>query len=132
MKQLIVAGALALGFAAPVTAQMPQEPISKADFLARSRAQFAVLDANHDGVATRDELVAGMTRDFGGAPPPELIDRIFGSLDTNGDGKATAAEVEEHAAARFDQWDTNHDGMLTPEEMMAGREAMRAAAQKPQ
>jgi len=131
MKHVMIAGVLAFGLGLPAAAQMPQQPISKADFLTRSRAQFAALDADHDGIVTKDELTAGMAKDFGGAPPPQLIDRIFASIDKNGDGKATAAEAEETAAARFDQWDANHDGTLTPEEMMAGREAMRAA-QKPQ
>jgi hypothetical protein len=133
MKKTMIAAALTLGLATQAWAQepqAPQQPIKRADFLARSQAQFVALDANHDGVATKDELIAVMTKDFGGPPPAEIVDKIFAALDTNGDGKATAAEVEAQAASHFDQWDTNHDGTLTPDEMMAGRAAMRAQQQK--
>jgi len=132
MKLYLVAGALALGFAMPIAAQMPQGPIARADFLAHGKAQFAALDTNHDGVVTKDELVALLTQQFGGTPPQAMVDRIFATLDTNGDGKATADEVEKHTAARFDQWDTNHDGTLSSEEVQAGQQAMMAAMQKPQ
>lgn len=132
MKLQMFAGALALGLAMPAVAQMPQGPISRADFLAGNKAQFAALDANHDGVVTKDELVAAMTARFGSAPPQPIVDRIFASLDTNGDGKATADEVEKHAEERFDKWDTNHDGTLSPEEIQAGQQAMMAEMQKAQ
>ena len=132
MKLYLVAGALALGLAMPVAAQMPQGPISRADFLAHGKAQFAALDANHDGVVTKDELAALLTQQFGGTPPQAIVDRIFATLDTNGDGKATADEVDKHTAERFDQWDTNHDGTLSTEELQAGQHAMMAAMQKPQ
>ena len=132
MKLYLIAGALALGFAMPVAAQMPQGPISRADFLAVSKAQFAGLDTNHDGVVTKDELVAAMTARFGSAPPQAIVDRIFAGLDTNGDGKATADEVEKHGEERFDKWDTNHDGTLSTEELQAGQQAMMAEMQKAQ
>lgn len=132
MKLQMFAGALALGLAMPAVAQMPQGPISRADFIAGNKAQFAAIDANHDGAVTKDELVAAMTARFGGTPPQQIVDRIFAQMDTNGDGKATADEVEKRAADRFDKWDTNHDGMLSPEEMQAGQQAMMAEMQKPQ
>ncbi len=131
MKQIVIATALAFGMVAPVAAQQP-ESVTRADFQAQSRAQFAAADANHDGVLTKDELTAVLTRTFGSAPPPEVVDGIFGELDANKDGKATAAEVEAHDMARFDQWDTNHDHVLTADEMAAGRAAMDKAAEKPQ
>jgi Ca2+-binding EF-hand superfamily protein len=131
MKQIMIAGAAALILAVPALAQLPQGPISRADFLAQSRAHFADLDTNHDGALTKDELSAALAKQFGGTPPAEIVDKIFAALDTNGDGKATTAEIDTHATERFNQWDTNHDGTLTPEEIMAGQQAMMAA-QKPQ
>lgn len=131
MKQLMIAGVATFVLAMPALAQLPQGPVTRADFLAQSRAHFADLDANHDGAITKDELTAAMAKQFGGTPPAEIVDKIFAALDTNGDGKATIAEIEAHATERFNQWDTNHDGTLTPEEIMAGQQAMMAA-QKPQ
>lgn len=131
MKQLTMVGALALGLATPALAQAPQGPIARADFLAQGRAHLAELDTNHDGAITKEELIAAMTKQFGSAPPQQIVDKIFAALDANGDGKATAEEIEKHASERFDQWDTNHDGTLTPEEVAAGQQAAMVA-QKPQ
>jgi len=130
MKKIIIASLLAFGMAAGAGAQMMGGPISRADFLAVGKAQFTATDADHDGVMTKDELSAAITKQMGSAPPQDMIDQIFKMLDTNGDGKATAAEVEASQASRFDQWDTNHDATLTPEEAEAGRAAMMAAAPK--
>jgi len=43
----------------------------------------------------------------------------FETLDTNGDGKLTQAELEAQKAARFTATDTNGDGMLSADEMLA-------------
>jgi hypothetical protein len=130
MKKTMIAAALTLGLATQALAQA--QPISRADFLSHSKAQFAAADADHDGALTKVELAAAITKAMGSAPPPEILDRIFAGMDTNGDGKATAAEIEAHDSARFDLWDTNHDGVLTPDEIMVGRAAMQNAAPKPQ
>jgi hypothetical protein len=129
MKQLMIAGVLTLGLAVPAAAQMGAGPIARADFLMRGKAQFAEADANHDGAITKEELTAVVTKGMGSAPPPQMIDQIFTAMDGNGDGKATEAEIETMQLARFDKWDTNHDGTLTPEEAQAGRAAMMAAQQ---
>ena len=41
------------------------------------------------------------------------------AADTNGDGIITRAEAVAAADARFDRLDTNHDGVLSPDEMQA-------------
>lgn len=133
MKLHVLAGALAIGLAMPALAQRgPQGPQTRADFQAAQKAQFDRLDANHDGIVTKDELTAAISERMGGTPPAPMIDMMFKRLDTDGDGKATAAEADAAAMARFDQWDTNHDGTLTPEERQAGMQAMRAAMQPQQ
>lgn len=43
----------------------------------------------------------------------------FETLDTDGDGKLTQAEMEVQKKARFTATDTNGDGMLSAEEMLA-------------
>jgi Ca2+-binding EF-hand superfamily protein len=45
-------------------------------------------------------------------------------MDTNHDGKITAAENAAFARARFDKMDANHDGVLTKEEMHSRMQAM--------
>jgi hypothetical protein len=130
MKQIVIAAALMLGLAARAEAQMG--PVSRADYEAGSKAQFAQADANHDGIVTKDELTAAIAKAMGGPPPQQMVDSIFHLIDTDGDGKATAAEADAADMARFDKWDTNHDGTLTPEEAQAGRAALMAEMQKPQ
>jgi hypothetical protein len=48
--------------------------------------------------------------------------------DPYGDGTVTKAEADAQAGTRFDQLDTNHDGVLSTEEMAAGRPARPAGA----
>jgi len=133
MKFHWIAGALAIGLALPALAQRgPQGPQTRADFETMQKSQFDHLDTNHDGVLTKAEFVAAITARMGTTPPDQLIDMMFKRLDTDGDGKATAAEADAAAMARFDMWDTNHDGVLSPEERQAGMQAMRAAMQPPQ
>lgn len=52
---------------------------------------FAKLDANHDGVITRDEAIAA-------------ADARFAKDDTNGDGKITKDEIEAKHAAMRAKW----------------------------
>ena len=129
MKQLMIFGALALGLTAPALAQMPMGPMSKAAYMARGKAQFDAGDANHDGMITKDELNAVMTSQMGSAPPQTMLDGIFAALDTDHDGKITAAEAEKLRNDSFDKADANHDGTLTPEEIEAARAAAMAAHQ---
>ena len=51
------------------------------------------------------------------------------ALDTDHDGKITAAEAEKLRNDSFDKADANHDGTLTPEEIEAARAAAMAAHQ---
>jgi Ca2+-binding EF-hand superfamily protein len=129
MKQLMFVGALTLVLAMPVAAQAPTGPISKADFLARGKAMFDAGDTNHDGAISKDELTAAIAQQMGSAPPQQMVDSIFTAMDTDHDGKVTAAEGEKLRADSFDRADTNHDGTLTPEEMDAARTAAMAAQQ---
>ncbi|MHA7877144.1 EF-hand domain-containing protein [Roseivivax sp.] len=51
----------------------------------------------------------------------------FETLDTDGNGSLSQAELSARAEARFAEADTDGDGLLTAEEMQAAREARRAA-----
>ena len=129
MKQLMVVSALALIAAMPAVAQMPTGPIAKADYMARGKAMFDAGDTNHDGAISKEELTAAIARQMGSAPPRPMVDGIFAAMDTDHDGKVTAAEGEKLRAESFDRADANHDGTLTPEEMEAARAAAMPAQQ---
>ncbi len=90
---------------------------------------FSLLDANHDGVVTRDELrAAPMTR--------------FAKLDANGDGKVTAAEIDAAIKKRLvrrvpgtryrmlARMDANGDGVVTSDEIMQKRMRLFARADR--
>jgi Ca2+-binding EF-hand superfamily protein len=119
---------------APALAQMGQrgEPVTRDQYIAAQKQRFTNMDANNDGVVTKDELSAGLAKRTGNAPPAAMVDAAFRMIDTDGDGKATAAEAEAAAGKQFDAWDTNKDGTLTPEERRAGMMAMMQRAQQPQ
>ncbi|MEA3034902.1 MAG: hypothetical protein QOH04_661, partial [Sphingomonadales bacterium] len=114
----------------------------------RRAEMFARLDANHDGVVTRDEFLRAAPpsrpRGEGFAPRPlegrgEGPGPRFGGrgghggfggrgierMDANRDGRVSLAEAEARALQAFDRADANHDGVVTPEERQAARGAMR-------
>jgi len=115
--------------------------------------RFEALDTNHDGVISRDEFMAAhpeghfARREGDKAAPQGAADkgehrwamhrhmmmahhaglkRMFTEADTNHDGKLSLDEVLAFRLARFDAIDTNHDGVLSPDEMKAAHAAQRA------
>jgi hypothetical protein len=126
-KMIFGAAALAAAIlaGAPAMAQRgPQGPLTRDAYLAMQKERFAAMDANHDGIVTKEELTAQIAARMGNAPPADRIDAMFRILDTDGDGKATTAEADAAEAARFTTLDTDHDGTLTPEERRAGMGGM--------
>ncbi|MBT2187674.1 EF-hand domain-containing protein [Sphingobium nicotianae] len=127
-KRLLAAAALATilsgGSAFAQPERGPQGPQTRDQYIAAAKARFAVMDASGDGIVTRDEVSAQIAKRMGDTPRPEMVDRMFSRLDTDGDGKATTAEVEAAAGARFDALDTDKNGTLTPEEQAAGFRGM--------
>ena len=133
MKLMMIAGALTLGLAMPVIAQAPAGEMSKANFMAQSKAQFDAIDADHDGVVSREELTAMITKQAGGPPPAAVIDGFLGVMDANHDGKISADEWATVQGSMFDRIDANHDGTLTPDEMSTAQQRLQAPPQqKPQ
>ena len=84
-----------------------------ADEIAASGKDLLFLDKNGDGEITSDEMRPRQQT------PEERIDHMLGEWDTNGDGKLSKAEAPERMAAQFDQLDTNHDGFLDKDELLA-------------
>ncbi|MEA1082974.1 hypothetical protein SFC76_01775 [Sphingomonas sp. CD22] len=93
------------------------------------------LDANHDGVITRPEMIAeaearfaAMDADKDGKVTPAERDaarpqwRGAGNRPRGGgDREMTRAETLARAGQRFDRLDTNHDGKLDAAELAAAR-----------
>lgn len=71
-----------------------------------------VANANQDGPCHKGE--AGSHGSRGGPAPIS-----FETLDADSDGKVTPAEIEAQKIARFKASDTDGDGMLSAEEMLA-------------
>ncbi len=102
-------------------------------------AVLKALDKNGDGTVTADEIPMpagrgrGEGRGRGGsgvgdeapaAPPtPDDMAATLMAFDKNKDGKLTKAEVPERMQGIFDRVDTNHDGVLTVDEIKAAAAA---------
>jgi len=87
------------------------EKISLDEFLAKSPI-LDRLDKNHDGTVEKSELPTE-------GPRAERAARIFGKLDTNGDGKLTRAEANERRKELFKAMDKNSDGQIAKDEFMS-------------
>jgi mannose/cellobiose epimerase-like protein (N-acyl-D-glucosamine 2-epimerase family) len=128
MRKTMIAGVVLAGLlgCAPAMAQRgAQGPMTRDESAAVQKQRFAEMDANKDGIVTREEMSAQMVARMGQTPPPNALDIMFAAMDTDGDGKATADEAAAAAAARFTKFDTDHDGILTPEERRAGMQIIR-------
>jgi Ca2+-binding EF-hand superfamily protein len=105
--------------------------MTRDEMLQHVRTTFARLDTNHDGYITKDELAALHGRMMGmhAAMAEKMADRSMRMGDD-------AMHMSEHAThmgevarrmnpgAMFDELDTNHDGMISRQEFMAGHARM--------
>lgn len=133
---LVVAVAPALAQPAPPTppgvsqgtasAPMPAEPrvhmmvrsnrvMTRDEVLKHVQRLFARLDSNHDGFITKDEVEAfhrkiASAQDMGSEMRKHLSEHHLPMLDRG---------------AMFDKLDTNHDGVISREEFMAGQPSAR-------
>lgn len=88
----------------------------KAQLLNEREAAFRELDSNKDGSLTLKEFNARLVAQ----PLPKAnATPMISKLDTNKDGKVSAAENRAPAAAQFDRADTNKDGTLSVAEQNA-------------
>ena len=90
----------------------------------RADLMFQRLDANHDGVITRqeaDQAAAKLSGTRAIERTARMIDRLFSQGDS-----VTLAQFQAQALARFDRQDLNHDGTVTADE----RQQARAARQQ--
>ena len=98
-----------------------------------SKAQAAIdaFDQNADGHVTRDELTAGYDA-------MDRADQLLHTFDPNQTGTidlaaAAAMALPQYAdaQAKFAEWDSDKDGKLTRQELIAGIEQADAKAQAP-
>jgi Ca2+-binding EF-hand superfamily protein len=102
------------------------------DELAKAPAALRALDRNQDGRITPEEMRPAMGRGGGGfegrgrpeggargADPTDEAVKSYLAFDKNGDGKLTRDEVPERMQGIFERGDTNHDGILTADELRA-------------
>lgn len=127
---------LALLIALPATAQIvaPATPPAanpylhdetRADAEAKAAEVFRAMDADHDGFVTVEEVAAFIAahspsaRDGAVPPPSAMAKDMIADADTDKDGRVSAEESKAAADHGFDEADTNHDGVVTPDERMA-------------
>jgi Ca2+-binding EF-hand superfamily protein len=92
---------------------------------ARVEKTFAELDTNKDGQITQDEVRAA--HDARRAEMEAKFEERFKEADTNGDSLLSKEEAQAgmpRLARGFDRLDTNKDGTLSLDEIKAGRQAM--------
>ena len=93
--------------------------ITRAEMIAEADARFAAMDTNKDGKVTpeeRDAARAAMRTRRGGGEEPR-----GGGMRGGGDRETTRADALDRAGKRFDRLDTNHDGKLDAAELAAAR-----------
>lgn len=135
-KIVFIAGAAVAALSSQVSAQQPapapqtapqanlrgnwlQADQTRQQAQQRADLMFQRLDANHDGVLTRDEAKqAGPATGRGGARVERLMTRLFSQGDS-----VTQAQFQAQALARFDRQDLNHDGTVTADERQQARAA---------
>jgi Ca2+-binding EF-hand superfamily protein len=99
---------------------LPDRPITRAEVVAAAKAQFQKIDANHDGIVTREEFDAYRQKQAaaGGDDNPftHVGSHWFDHADPDGTGRVTLDQAEQHPLKLFDMADMNHDGVISPTE----------------
>jgi len=84
------------------------------------------IDRNGDGKIDADELKSGRA-----LVVKERVDGLVKELDRDGDGKISKSEARGQVRAHFADLDTNKDGFVDRDELMAGASAKPEVADKP-
>jgi len=102
--------------------------VSSAEHAAGAQKMFTAMDANKDGYVTAAEMDAhwaakGAKDGKADRMKMSSADKIK-EIDTDGDGKISAAEHAAGSQKMFAKLDANSDGKVTSAEMQAGHDAM--------
>jgi hypothetical protein len=104
---------------AVVPAHAQQEGATRARALEDATARFTAMDADKNGSLTAEEVSAVLAKraeEMGREASPERAQRMFAGMDANKDGKVTLEEATAAAGTRFDEADTNKNGVIDPGE----------------
>ncbi len=82
-----------------------------AEEISASSTHLLLLDKNHDGTITADEMPMRQQS------PAQRAAHVLGEFDTNQDGKLSREEVPDGMRARFADADKNGDGLLDSAEL---------------
>mgnify|MGYP003867409121 FL=1 len=88
-----------------------------AEQIAELKKAFDVMDANKDGVVTKDELKT-LLKGLGEEVTDEVVDEMIKIADENGDGKI---QFEEFCKAATSEWTPRWDRPVSPETLSVSR-----------
>ncbi|MBS0549096.1 MAG: EF-hand domain-containing protein [Proteobacteria bacterium] len=101
--------------------------VDRTEWATAQETRFKLLDTNHDGKLSKDELFVGT-----GAPPSDRQIRsqatYFRLLDTDKDGTVSKAEFMAQAERNFARCDSDKDGRISTAEC---RQALRRKPVEP-
>jgi EF-hand domain pair/EF hand len=95
--------------------------ISKPELIAFRSSNFVRLDRDGNGVLTRTDIPAFVSR----INPSLNFNSLMTQFDANRDGKVSREEFVNGPTAIFDAADANHDGLLTNAERQAAIKAAK-------
>ncbi|KAG8503971.1 hypothetical protein CXB51_002307 [Gossypium anomalum] len=123
--------AATVGIGTP-TSVLPETSVHWLDFSANFYVElcqaFKTMDKDNDGVITRSEVEALLSKFARQPPSQEEISSMLGEVDGDGDGcinletlmnQVAGSACEPELRETFDIFDTDHDGKITAEELMA-------------
>ena len=85
--------------------------VTKAEFEAKTAANFSEADVHHKGAITFEEFQDYAQKQME-KRRQEMMKRHFDKMDTNHDGKISAEEFKVGTDKMFDWMDANHDGKI--------------------